>query len=226
MRVCVCGHLALIAAIAALLAGCAGGPPPPDWEIEAHGALDAYARHALEGNRRLAERDFARARAAVARTGRADLLARVELTRCALRVASLEFEPCAGFEALRADVPAAEQAYADFLAGRWAQVDPVQLPDAYRPVFAAGEAPEAALAAIADPRARLIAAGALFRVGRLSPAGIALARETASAQGWRRPLLAWLNVEIRRAQAVGDAAQENRLKRSVERVLEASGQVR
>ena len=86
-----------------LLAGCAGGPAPPDWEIEAHGALDAYARHALEGRARLAERDFARARAALARTGRADLLARAELTRCALQVASLVFEPCAGFEALRVE---------------------------------------------------------------------------------------------------------------------------
>jgi hypothetical protein len=219
-------RLASVAAIVTLLAGCASGPPPPDWEIEAHGALDAYARHALEGNRRLAERDFARARAAVARTGRADLLARVALTRCALRVASLEYEPCAGFDALRADAPAAERTYADFLAGRWAQVDPGLLPEAYRPVLAAGEAPEAALAAIEDPRARLIAAGALFRVGRLSPAGIALARETASAQGWRRPLLAWLNVEIQRAQAAGDVAQANRLKRSVERILDASGQLR
>jgi hypothetical protein len=219
-------RLASVAAIVTLLAGCASGPPPPDWEIEAHGALDAYARHALEGNRRLAERDFARARAAVARTGRADLLARVALTRCALRVASLEYEPCAGFDALRADAPATERTYADFLAGRWAQVDPGLLPEAYRPVLAAGEAPEAALAAIEDPRARLIAAGALFRVGRLSPAGIALARETASAQGWRRPLLAWLNVEIQRAQAAGDVAQANRLKRSVERILDASGQLR
>jgi len=218
--------LASVAAIVALLAGCAGGPPPPDWEIEAHGALEAYAQHALEGNRRLAERDFARARAAVARTGRADLLARVELTRCALRVASLEFEPCAGFEALRADAPEAERAYAAFLAGRWAQVDPGLLPEAYRPLLAAGGAPEAALAAIEDPRTRVVAAGVLFRIGRLSPAGIALARETASAQGWRRPLLAWLNVEIQRAQAAGDVARTDRLKRSVERILNLSGQAR
>ncbi|HSH07815.1 MAG TPA: hypothetical protein VLA41_09150, partial [Burkholderiales bacterium] len=188
------GPRRLLAAAAALtlLASCAGGPPPPDWEIEAHGALDAYARHALEGRARLAERDFARARAALARTGRADLLARAELTRCALQVASLVFEPCTGFEALRVDAPAAEKAYADFLAGRWDALDAGRLPARYRPVMQAGTPVEAALAAIEDPRARLIAAGALFRVGRLPPAGLALARETASAQGWRRPLLAWL----------------------------------
>lgn len=211
--------LASLAAVCVLLAGCAGGPPPPDWEIEAHGALDAYARHALEGNRRLAERDFARARAALARTGRADLLARAELTRCAVRVASLEFEPCAGFEPLRADAPPAEGAYADFLAGRWTALEPGLLPGRYQAIVDATAGSAAALEAVDDPRSRLIAAGALFRVSRLSPSGIALARETASAQGWRRPLLAWLGVEIERALAAGDTALAEQHRRSVERIL-------
>ena len=212
---------ASLATVIVLGAGCASGPPPPDWEITAHGALEAYAQYELEGNRRLAARDFERARAAVARTGRADLLARVELTRCALQVASLEFEPCTGFEALREDAPPAERAYAAFLAGRWAELDAGLLPARYRPIVQSGKAPAAALEALEDPRSRLIAAGVLFRVGRLAPAGIALATETASAQGWRRPLLAWLKVEIARAQAAGDRAQAERLERSVQRVLGA-----
>jgi hypothetical protein len=217
---------ASLAIVIVLGAGCASGPPPPDWEITAHGALEAYAQHELEGNRRLAARDFERARAAVARTGRADLLARVELTRCALQVASLEFEPCTGFEALREDAPPAERAYAAFLAGRWAELDAGLLPARYRPIVQSGKAPAAALEALEDPRSRLIAAGVLFRVGRLAPAGIALATETASAQGWRRPLLAWLKVEIARAQAAGDRAQAERLERSVERVLGAPAPTR
>jgi len=216
-----CAGLASIAALIALLAGCAGGPPPPDWEIEAHGALDAYIRHELEGNRRLAERDFARARAALARTGRADLLARAELTRCAIGVASLEFEPCRGFEALRADASAAERSYADFLAGRWTALDPGLLPARYRAIVDAAPGSEASLAAIEDPKSRLIAAGVLFRIGRLSPAGITVASETASAQGWRRPLLAWLKVEIERARAAGDTALAERYERGVERILGA-----
>lgn len=216
-----CVRLASAAVALALLAGCVGGPPPPDWEIEAHAALDAYARHALEGRGRLAERDFARARAALARTGRAELLARAELTRCALQVASLAFEPCVGFDALRADAPLPEQTYADFLAGRWSAVDPALLPVRYQSVVQAGAGSAATLAALEDPRSRLIAAGALFRVGRLSPAGIVLARETASEQGWRRPLLAWLAVEIERARAAGDTALAERHRRSVERILGA-----
>ena len=52
-----------------------------------------------------------------------------------------------------------------------------------------------ALARIDDPQSRLIAAGVLFRQGRADPGVIALAIDTASAQGWRRALLAWLQVQ-------------------------------
>jgi len=210
-------RLALLGTL--LLVGCAGGAPPLDWQLEAHTALDAFAQHELEGRRRLAERDFERARSALARTGRADLLARAELTRCALRVASLEFGPCVGFEALREDAPAAERAYADFLAGRWGEVEPALLPAQYRAIVARGSAPAAALAGIADPRSRLIAAGVVLRVGRMSPGGIVLATETASAQGWRRPLLAWLGVQRARAQAAGDAVRVAQLRRRIDLIL-------
>ena len=41
---------------------------------------------------------------------------------------------------------------------------------------------------------RLVAAGVLLQTGRADPGVIAQAVDTASAQGWRRPLLAWLGV--------------------------------
>jgi hypothetical protein len=51
-------------------------------------------------------------------TGRADLVARAELIRCAARAASLEFDSCPEFEKLRTDAGAEEIAYAEYLAGR------------------------------------------------------------------------------------------------------------
>jgi hypothetical protein len=61
----------------------------------------------------------------------------------------------------------------------------------------------------------LVAAGAALRAGQLTPEGIATATETASTQGWRRPLLAWLGVSIQRAQALGDTQEVARLQRRV-----------
>ena len=92
-----------VLAAAALFAGCAGGPPPSDWQLNARGALAQYQRSYFAGDTQLADREFAQARAEIARTGRVDLLARAELVRCAIRTASLEFDDCPGFEALRAD---------------------------------------------------------------------------------------------------------------------------
>ncbi|MBL8339797.1 MAG: hypothetical protein JNM97_23735, partial [Rhodoferax sp.] len=53
----------------------------------------------------------------------------------------------------------------------------------------------------------------LLQTGRADPAVIALATETASAQGWRRPLLAWLGVQAQRAAAAGDGAEAERIRR-------------
>jgi hypothetical protein len=117
---------------------------------------------------------------------------------------------CDGFERLRADSPAPERAYADYLAGRIAPPDVPLLPPQHR-AAAAGDA--AAVRAIEDPLSRLIAAGVLFRSGQASPQVLVLATETASAQGWRRPLLAWLGVQAARAEQAGAAEEAQRIRR-------------
>jgi len=179
-----------VLAAAALLASCAGGPT--DWQLNARAALAQYQRYYLAGDTPLAEREFAQARAEIARTGRADLLARAELVRCAIRTASLEFDDCPGFEALRADAGTEEIAYAEYLAGRSAR------------------------AATGEPLSRLVAAGVRLKTATLAPDGIANAIEVASSQGWRRPLLAWLTVQAKRAEEGGDQAALRRIHRRIE----------
>jgi hypothetical protein len=55
-----------------------------------------------------------------------------------------------------------------------------------------------------------------LRKGAITPAGIAAAVDIASAQGWRRPLLAWLGVQLQRAEAAGDSETAARLRRRME----------
>ena len=198
-----------------LLAACAGKPVPPDWQANAHAALGNFSAAYYAGNTRLAEREFARARADIAATGRPDLLARAELVRCAARVASLAFDECPGFQALAADAGQNERAYAAFLAGRWQGLDASLLPAHHRALLA-GAVSAGALAAIEDPMSRLVAAGVLFRIGRLTPEGTTVAAATASDYGWRRPLLAWLGVQAARADAAGDGAEAARIRRRID----------
>ncbi len=206
----------MLLALAVLwLAGCASGPVPPDWQMNAHGALKNAVAADLAGNARLADLEFARARTEVSSTGRPDLLARVVLVRCAVQVASLVFDGCAAYAAVAADAGAQERAYADFLAARWPGLDSALLPPQYRALLA-GVNPVEALKGIEDPMSRLVAAGVLFQMGRLPPEGIALAGDTASAQGWRRPLLAWLGVQARRAQELGQHDEAARIRRRID----------
>jgi hypothetical protein len=203
-----------LATLALLLTACAGTAPPPDWQLNAKGAMERALQAYLQGNSRVEAVEFARARAELARTGQADVLARAELTRCAARVASLVFEPCAGFDALAQDASAAERAYANYLAGKVTPQDVALLPEQHRAV-ATASAPATAVAGIADPLARLIAAGVLMQSARAEPAVMALSADTASAQGWSRPLLAWLNVQVMRAEAAGQADEVARLRRRI-----------
>lgn len=202
----------LMLCAAVLLGACASGPKPPDWQLEAKGSMERSVAAYMEGNSRVETAELERARNQLSRTGQVDLLATAELLHCATRVASLVFEPCAGFEKLRQDAAAPQVAYADYLRGQVQPAGIALLPEAQR-AAAAGNA--TALPASADPLSKLVAAGVLLQTGKASPAVIAQAIDTASAQGWRRPLLAWLNVQAQRAEQGGDSEEAARLRRRI-----------
>jgi len=205
----------LLICSAVLLSACGGGPRVPDWQMNAHQSLERAQAAYLSGKDTVEKTEFARAREQIASTGKVELIIRIELARCAARVAALSFGECPGFEALRADASPADAAYANYIAGRAQASEAALLPEPQRAVLAAGgdEAAAKAVAAIPDPLSRLVAAGAVFRANRATPAVLDTAVETASAQGWKRPLLAWLNVQAMRAEKAGDSAEAARLRR-------------
>ncbi len=205
-----------LALLVAALAGCASAPPPPDWQINAHDASDRAVDAYLTGHSRVETLEFNKAQAEVARTGNPATIARIALLRCATRVASLVQEDCTAFDAIAQDATPAERAYANYLAGRVTDAESALLPPQHRAVRQGGNA---SLAAIAEPLSRLVAAGVLFKTGRADTTTMVLASDTASAQGWSRPLLAWLQVRIQAAEQGGDADEVARLKRRIALVL-------
>jgi hypothetical protein len=189
----------LCLAAAIFLSACSGSPVPPDWQLNSRSALTAFQSYYLKGDTRAAGLEFDRATAELRSTGRGDLLARAELVRCATRTASLEFDNCPGFEKLRADAGPEELAYADYLAGRAER--------------AAGE----------DALSKLVSSAVRLNSSKITPPEIAAAIDLASAQGWRRPLLAWLGVQVKRAEAAGDRQAAERLRRRIEIVTGSPG---
>lgn len=185
--------------------------------------LEQYQKQWLEGSSRPAELSFAKARNELARTGRLDLAAHAELVRCATQTAGLDFNPCTGYRT--EDASPAEAAYARLLAGTLQASDERLLPDHYAGFARAktGEERNRAAQAIADPFARLLASALLLKAGEVTPQTLGLASRTASEQGWRRSLLAWLQVQAKRAEAAGDTAAVATLRRQIELVA-ATGQ--
>ena len=199
------------------LAACGSNPPVPDWQMNAQGSIQRSTDAYMSGNTRVEEAEYKRAREALSSTGKVDLIIRAELIRCAARVASLVFEDCAGFDKLAQDASPADRAYAAYLAGRATAADVSLLPAQHQPIAAAASDSAGASAeqAISDPLSKLVAAGVLLRAGKATPQVLADAVDTASAQGWRRPLLAWLGAQAMRAEKAGDSAEAQRLRRRI-----------
>ena len=219
-----------------LLIGCTSKPRIPDWQLEAKSSLDRAVQAYLEGNARIQNAEMARMRRHIASTGQVELLATAELHACAAQVASLVFEPCTAFELLRADATPTQLAYARYLGGQGTAADQALLPAARREAPAAASSPAAnvpkqtttatAGAAQAKPvlpevqepddaLSTLATAGVALQTGQANPEVIEQALRTASQQGWRRPLLAWLMVQAQRAEQAGSTEEAARLRRRI-----------
>lgn len=214
-------RVASASALCMALLACGSKPPAPDWQLNAKSASDRAVQAYLKGDQRVEQAEFANARAELARTGDADHLARLELLRCAAQVASLVLGPCAGFTPLAQDASPEERAYARYLAGQALPSDIALLPPAQRAVAGAAPAQAAALLTAVEPMSALVAAGVIFTRGQASPALVALAVDKASAQGWPRPLLAWLGVQLQLAQQSGSDGEAARIQRRIDLVAPA-----
>ena len=183
--------------------------------------LEHYQARWLEGNTKAADLALDKSRSEIAKTGRLDLLARLELAACGTRIAALEFTPCDKHVALATEASPADQSYAQFLDGQWRNLDSTRLPAHYTRLVSAKDDAAANQAAqdIKDPLARLIAAGLLLKQSRATPQTLTTAIDTASERGWQRPLLMWLKIEQQRAQNAGDQKSAHSLQRRIELTL-------
>jgi hypothetical protein len=208
-----------------LLAAC-GGMPPPDWKTDAADLIGRYQKHALLGENTLAERYFQQAVAATGGAGRVAETAHLWLVHCATRRAMLIDDSCSEYADLAGLEPnPADQAYYRFLTLHWDGLDTAQLPAQHRDlVHASADKRPALLGAIKDPLARLLDASLLVMRREADAATLATATETASARGWRQPLLTYLKLQQQQALEQGQAESAERFGRRIQLVEESMAQ--
>lgn len=215
----------LLVSLALALAACGGSPPAPDWKNDSVSLIAKYSKAELKGQNTLAERYFEQALAATGGAARLEETARLHLIRCATRQTSLMFEPCTGYLALAKFAGAEDEAYHHFISGQWDGLDGSRLPGQYRDFLANRDAAinPGTLQKISDPLSRLIAISIAVMRKQADDATLNLAAETASEQGWRKPLLVYLKLLESRAVQKQDGAALEKLRARI-RLLEASFQ--
>lgn len=216
-------RLLALAALTLLAACGSGGPPPPDWKTDAADLIERYAKHALRGENTLAERYFQQAVAATGGAGRVAETARLWLARCAVRRAMLIDDACAEYADLAAvETTPADRAYFRFVTLDWNGLDPALLPAQHRALAGApADKRHYVPARVEDPLARLLEASLLVMRREADTNTLALAVDTASAQGWRQPLLTYLKLQLAQAEAAAQTDASARLARRIQ-LIEAS----
>ena len=177
--------------------GCAS-KPIPYWQTEGFGHVENYKIKYLRGEDQIAESHYAKALEEIKRSGNLKLISRIYLTKYALKTASLE-DPVEGeYADIEAVEPDAENRnFFVFLKGNLAVVDAALLPERYRPFLKAGvqgkqKEINGAIADIDDPLSKIIAVGIAVKNNLYNEVTLQRAIETASINGWQKPLLACL----------------------------------
>jgi len=203
-----------------LFTGC--GPKPLPWIAAGYQRMENFKTDFLTGRPpTVTDMHFQKAVDEIKKSGDLDLLGKVWLTRMALQVAVLAEPEGGDYPKIEAaeSVPVNRNFYL-FLKGD-AAADGALLPAQYRTFFTAlngGNATETgtAVAKIEDPLSRLIAAGLAVRRNFEDETLLRTAVETASQNGWKRALLAWLNRLGAFYEASGEAAKAAAVRRRID----------
>jgi hypothetical protein len=190
-------HLLSLFMLSLIIAGC-GAKPIPDWRYETFGQLENYKKNYLKGKDQIAEFHFRKALEEVNRSGDLELISKVYLTKYAIKVASLEDVIDSEYPDIEVIEPNSEnQNFFVFLKGNFPFVDANLLPKQYGSFLKACIGGKEAsindeIEKIGDPLSTLIAVGIIVKKNIHNEATLQTAIETASINGWQKPLLAYL----------------------------------
>jgi len=189
----------------------------PDWQRSGFNNLEKFKESFLSGDDERATLYYERALTEIKKSGRLDILAKVFLTKCAVKVAALEQEECSDFLQIRDLIQDnAIHNYFEFITGNFHNVDIRLLPEEYRAFFKAFTkrsipAINDAVGDIQFPLSRIIAVGLSVKQGISDSTTIDFALDVASEHGWKKILIRYLeamkilheqNGEIARADEV------------------------
>lgn len=186
----------LLMLVPLLFAACSTPQHEDSWRYQAATATEAYAEHFLKDERLLVQSNYSHAERSARQSADLESLARLYLTRCALKRAVFEADGCE--EAAELTLLLGDAGLSAYYAMLTASLPPEQISDlppqyrrfGYALLSGDGDRICRTAMAVTPLRSRLVAA-ALVR-DRLDPSDIETLIEDASHPGYRRAVLAWM----------------------------------
>ncbi len=187
----------LLLIVSCLIVSC-GSQSVPDWKNTGFNQLESYKKNALIGKDFIAESNFKKATDEIKRSGDLDTLAKAYINKFGVQVALLENIRDDEYLEIEEISPNPEYMnFFNFLKGLFMYVDGGRLPARYRGVFKAIQDNtikdlENQINRIDDPLSRLIAIGVAVKQKKYNETILKSATDTASANGWKKALLVYL----------------------------------
>ena len=204
-----------------LLAGCAS-KHIPDWTYAGYNQLETFKKSYLEGDEKIAALHFTKATTEIKKSGDPDILARAYLTKYAVETAALAAIDDRMYLTLAAvQSTPKNSAFYHFLRGDFDRMDTQYLPEQYRAladVLRKGNQTDLTgdVTKIDDHLSRLIAAGIIVQHREYDEKLLQTAVETASANGWKKALLAYLDKLADYYKTYKDTEKENRIRQRID----------
>lgn len=184
-------------AFSILVFGC-GSKPVPDWKNVSYYQLESYKKSYLIGKTKIAELHFSKAIEEIKKSGDLKVMAMTYLTKYAVNVAVLEdFDDRDYLQIESVQQDTKSRNFYNFLKGAFDQVDERLLPGEYGDFLKTlrqgreGDM-KREIVNIKDPLSKLIVTGLLVRHHRCPEMILKAAADTASENGWKKALVAYL----------------------------------
>jgi len=202
------------------LGGCAS-KAIPQWQTASFNHMETFKQYYLAGDEKNAERYFSKAIAEIKTSGRMDILAKGYLTKYAVQAATLDV--ISGTEFLEINNVCPDRInmnFYTFLTGNFDTVDNEILPPRYKHfilTFQDGTLDDLNhdITQIKDPLSRLVTVGLTIKHRRYNEATLKIALNTASVEGWKRALVAYLKQIQSLYENTGHTEKAERIKKQL-----------
>ncbi|MBT8490661.1 MAG: hypothetical protein KJN62_06415 [Deltaproteobacteria bacterium] len=179
------------------LGGCSS-TAVPQWQTASFNHMETFKQYYLAGDERNAERYFSKAIAEIKKSGSMEILAKGYLTKYAVQAATLDAIGGTEFLEINNVFPdRINMNFYTFLTGTFDTLDNEILPPRYKHfilTFHDGTIDDLNhdITQIKDPLSRLVTVGLTIKHGRYNEATLKIALNTASVEGWKKALVAYL----------------------------------